>query len=287
MNNQTLKGILPINKPEGWTSFDVVNKIKHMLPKKTKVGHLGTLDPMATGVLLVTIGKATKLFDIMQQKTKRYLATFKFGIETDSLDATGETVKTNDKVVTLAQIEAVLPKFTGEIEQVPPKYSAKSIGGKRAYDLARENVDFELKPNKIIVASYKTINFCNNVWEVEILCGSGTYIRALGRDIAYAVGSVATMTSLKRINIDKFGIDNCKNIEQINSENIAENLVKIKDVLSLPEVHFDEQQIAKILNGQTLDVNENDGMYLLNDAFDTIAIVEIENFKAKMSIFLA
>lgn len=287
MNNLAAKGILPINKPQGWTSFDVVNKIKHMLPKKTKVGHLGTLDPMATGVLLVTIGKATKLFDIMQQKTKRYVATFKFGVETDSLDATGEIMKTDSKIVTLEQINAVLPKFVGKIEQIPPKFSAKSIGGKRAYDLARENVDFKLKPNKITVVSYRTISFNNNIWEVEILCGSGTYIRALGRDIANDIGTIATMTSLVRTEIDNFNLNQCVEISTLNAENLTENTIKIKDVLNLPTLKLSDEECFKILNGQSLNLPNKDGIYQLTDENDTIALIEICNFNAKMSIYLA
>ena len=287
MNNQAIKGILPINKPQGWTSFDVVNKIKHMLPKKTKVGHLGTLDPMATGVLLVTIGKATKLFDIMQQKTKRYVATFKFGVETDSLDATGKIMKTNSKIVTLEQINAVLPKFVGKIEQIPPKFSAKSIGGKRAYDLARENVDFELKPNKITVVSYRTISLDNNIWEVEILCGSGTYIRALGRDIANDIGTLATMTSLVRTEIDNFNLNQCVEISTLNAENLAENTIKIKDVLNLPTLKLSDEECFKILNGQSLNLPNKDGIYQITDENDTIALIDICNFNAKMSIYLA
>lgn len=287
MNNLAAKGILPINKPQGWTSFDVVNKIKHMLPKKTKVGHLGTLDPMATGVLLVTIGKATKLFDIMQQKTKRYVATFKFGVETDSLDATGEIMKTDSKIVTLEQINAVLPKFVGKIEQIPPKFSAKSIGGKRAYDLARENVDFKLKPNKITVVSYRTISFNNNIWEVEILCGSGTYIRALGRDIANEIGTIATMTSLVRTEIDNFNLNQCVEISTLNAENLTENTIKIKDVLNLPTLKLSDEECFKILNGQSLNLPNKDGIYQLTDENDTIALIEICNFNAKMSIYLA
>ncbi len=287
MNNQAIKGILPINKPQGWTSFDVVNKIKHMLPKKTKVGHLGTLDPMATGVLLVTIGKATKLFDIMQQKTKRYVATFKFGVETDSLDATGKIMRTNSKIVTLEQINAVLPKFVGKIEQIPPKFSAKSIGGKRAYDLARENVDFELKPNKINVVSYRTISLDNNIWEVEILCGSGTYIRALGRDIANDIGTLATMTSLVRTEIDNFNLNQCVEISTLNAENLAENTIKIKDVLNLPTLKLSDEGCFKILNGQSLNLPNKDGIYQITDENDTIALIDICNFNAKMSIYLA
>ena len=288
MNNQELKGILPINKPQGWTSFDVVNKIKHIISVRgLKIGHLGTLDPMATGVLLVTIGKATKLFDIMQEKSKLYRATFQFGIETDSLDATGVKISENNKIVTLNEIEAVLPKFCGEINQVPPKFSAKSVNGKRAYDLARNNAEFELKANKIKVNYFRTVNFENNVWTVDIMCGSGTYIRALGRDIAHELDTVATMTSLVRTQIDNFRLENCEEIGEISKDNISQKIVKIKDILLLPTLELEDDLRFKILNGQTLKIEKPNGAYLLNDELDTLAIIQIKDFNAKMSIFLA
>ena len=137
-----IKGILAINKPKNWTSFDVVNKIKHIL-KIRRVGHLGTLDPLATGVLLVTIGRATKLFDFFQEKIKTYSAKFEFGYETDSLDSDGKIVNETDIIPNLNQIKHVIGEFIGEIAQIPPKYSAKSVNGKRAYELARNNIDFE------------------------------------------------------------------------------------------------------------------------------------------------
>ena len=170
------RGIIPVNKPKGWTSFDVVNKLKYKL-KPLKVGHLGTLDPMATGVLLVTVGKATKLFDLMQEKKKTYVATFEFGYETDTLDATGDVQEKSEKIPSLDEIMNVLPKFVGEIDQIPPKYSAKSVNGVRAYDLARQNIDFELKPKKVKIYNIKFLSFESGLLKLEIECGAGTYIR--------------------------------------------------------------------------------------------------------------
>ncbi len=279
------KGIILINKPSGWTSFDVVNKIKHIL-KTTKVGHLGTLDPMATGVLMVTIGKATKLFDLMQEKTKTYIAKFKFGELTDTLDSTGTIIDTTDIIPSRNDIISKLNEFVGAIEQIPPKFSAKSINGKRAYDLARENVDFSLKPCRVMIHSLNFIDFTNDILTLKIVCGSGTYIRAIGRDIASILNSYATMTSLVRTDIGRFNINNCKDITSLNMENILESIHRIDDILDYPILKISDIEIKKLLNGQSININETDGKYKINDEVDTIAIINVVENKAKMSIFL-
>lgn len=288
MNN---KGIIPINKPSGWTSFDVVNKIKHLLRQiygknMPKVGHLGTLDPMATGVLLVTIGSATKLFDLLQQKHKTYVAEFKFGEETDTLDSTGNIINKSTHIPSINEIEEVLPNFIGKILQVPPKYSAKSINGKRAYELARNNIDFELKPKEVEIYGLNLISYENGVLKLEIECGSGTYIRSLGRDISYKVASLANMISLIRTKIDKFSVEDCLDVQDLNTDNIEKHIIKINNVLANDELKLTEIEIKKLLNGQTLTVDNKDGVYKLNNEIDTIAIVKIEDFKAKMLVFL-
>jgi len=277
------KGIIAINKPKGWTSFDVVNKLKYKL-KPHKVGHLGTLDPMATGVLLVTIGKATKLFDIMQEKTKTYIATFEFGYITDTLDATGEVLDRTTKMPTKDEILGVLPKFVGKISQIPPKYSAKSINGKRAYELARNNIDFELKPKFVDIYELKLLSYENNTLKLEIVCGSGTYIRSIGRDIATELNSLATMTELVRTKIDSFTLNSCHDI--VENLDIQNAIIPIKDILNLPVVNLNEQHTFKILNGQTINIDKADGAYMLQDSDDVIALIEIHNLKAKMSVFL-
>lgn len=277
------KGIIPINKPQSWTSFDVVNKLKYKL-KPLKVGHLGTLDPMATGVLLVTVGKATKLFDLMQEKTKTYVATFEFGFETDTLDATGETTKQCENVPTKEQILEIMPQFIGKISQIPPKYSAKSVNGKRAYEIARQNIDFELKPKVVNIKNIKIISYQDKQLALEIECGSGTYIRSIGRDIAYALNSFATMTTLVRTKIDNFDLNKCYEIADI--DDIEEKIIPIKEILSFPTLNLDKFQTAKILNGQTLNINEIDGIYMLQDEIDVLALVDIKEKQAKMSLFL-
>ena len=279
-------GIIPINKPSGWTSFDVVNKIKHMV-KPRKVGHLGTLDPMATGVLLVTVGKATKLFDLMQEKKKTYVAEFEFGKLTDTLDITGEIVDTKPVAnISLDELSSVCANFVGEIDQIPPKYSAKSINGKRAYELARNNVEFEIPAKKVKVFDIKVLELNGKTFKLEIECGSGTYIRSIGRDIAQKLGTVATMTSLIRTKVGSIDIEKAYDISNIDKDNVANFIIKLNEILNYPIFECDNKQSFKLLNGQILETSLGDGIYKLNNQEDTIALIKITNNKAKMWLFL-
>ncbi len=279
-----INGILPINKPKDWTSFDVVNKIKHLVYPE-KVGHLGTLDPMATGVLLLTLGKATKLFDIAQQKTKTYLATFKFGVLTDTLDITGNVIETTTYIPTLTEIKNILPSFIGVISQVPPKYSAKSVNGKRAYNLARNNIEFELKPKNVYIKSINIISFKDDELVLDIECGSGTYIRKIGEDIAKSLNSLATMTSLVRTKIDNILLKDCYTIEDLNKQNILDKIIPINKFLNFKLLELGNEYTTKLLNGMTIILNKADGLYILNESDKTRAIIEIKKNHAKMKIF--
>ena len=281
----TNSAFLVVDKPKGWTSFDVVNKIRH-LTKIKRVGHLGTLDPMATGVLIVALNKATKLFDLMQEKQKTYVATFEFGTLTDTLDATGEVLKKEDVDIALNQIENVLPKFIGKIKQVPPKYSAKSVGGVRAYDLARAGKDFELNAKEVEIFSLKILSYNSNILKLEICCGSGTYIRSLGRDIAESIGTIAIMTELVRIKVGNFDLSNSIDIENLTAEQIDANLMSVSEVLGYPTLNLNEQDTFKLLNGQTVESEKTDGYYLLEDDKTAQAVVKISKNMAKMAIFL-
>ena len=280
------KGIIAINKPKDWTSFDVVNKIKYKL-KPLKIGHLGTLDPMATGVLLVTVGKATKLFDIMQEKVKTYIAEFEFGYETDTLDATGTKTRETTVIPTLNEIKSVINNFIGKISQIPPKYSAKSINGVRAYELARNNVEFEIKPKQVEIYEINIITFEGNVLKIEIKCGSGTYIRSIGRDLAYSLNTLATMTSLIRTQVGSVNLNQTIPIsKETTTEELQQSIIDVSKLLQFKELHLSDELNKKILNGQTVKIEREDGNYCLINDNSVSAIVKIENNKAKMSIFL-
>ena len=279
------KGILAINKPKDWTSFDVVNRIKHILKIK-RVGHLGTLDPLATGVLLVTMGKATKLFDFFQEKTKAYIAKFEFGYETETLDIVGKVIDETNIIPNIDQIKNVIGDFIGKIAQIPPRYSAKNINGKRAYELARSNIDFELNPKIVSIYEIKILDYTKNVLTLYIKCGSGTYIRSICRDLASKLNSYATMIDLIRTNVGTVGLNDCVDIRELNENNIFDYIIKLDNLIDIPTIKLNSNQTFRLLNGQIIQTNLPNGLYKLNDNIDTIAIVSVSKSVAKMSLFL-
>ena len=277
-----MRGILLVNKRQGWTSFDAVNFCKRVFNTR-EVGHLGTLDPMATGVLAVTVGSANKLFDMFLNKTKTYVAEFTFGYSTDTLDAEGQIENKCDIVPTLEQIEAVLPNFLGEIEQIPPKYSAKKIGGKKAYDLAREGKEFELKPSKVTIHNLKILDYSNGVLTLEIECGAGTYIRSLGRDIATSLNTLATMTSLVRTKLGGWNIKDCIDIKDNTNEFIQSKLLPIDSVFNNLSTLDNVDIVSRLLNGQTVIADILDGDYRLYKDNEFVAIATAKDKHIKMS----
>ena len=277
-----MRGILLVNKRQGWTSFDAVNFCKRVFGTR-EVGHLGTLDPMATGVLAVTIGSATKLFDMFLNKSKTYVAEFTFGYSTDTLDAEGVEEFRCDIIPTIEQIESILPKFLGQIEQMPPKYSAKKIGGKKAYDLAREGKEFELKPSKVTIHNLKILDYNNAVLKLEIECGAGTYIRSLGRDIAISLNTLATMTSLVRTKLGNWNIDDCIDIKDNTNEFIQSRLLSIDSVFNNFSTLDDEVIVNRLLNGQTVITDIKDGDYKLYKDNEFVAIATSKDKHIKMN----
>lgn len=218
-----IKGeILSFNKPYGWTSFQVVSKVRSAISKKLhvkkmKVGHAGTLDPLATGVLIVCTGKSTKLIDELQSHTKEYIATLKLGATTPSYDKeTEEDAVYPTEHITKELVETVLQRFIGTIEQTPPEYSAVKINGKRAYEFARKGKSVELKPKTLVIDSIELLecNFPEIV--ICVVCSKGTYIRALARDIGRELQSGAYLTGLVRTRIGEYKIDECLDPETFN-----------------------------------------------------------------------
>ena len=263
-----MKGFVNINKPYGMTSSDVVVKVRGILRRvsgeKQKVGHLGTLDPIGTGVLPIAVGTATRLFDYMQQKVKVYRATFVFGETTDTLDCTGKVVENSSVIPTREQIDEAAKNIVGDVEQIPPQYSAKSIGGVRAYDLARKGIQVELKPKKVTVYYVKTVD-CDidgapyalkeNEYAFEIACSSGTYIRSIARDLAAFLGTVAYMSSICRIKSGVFEI--CDSVSLEDFEKMPLEYLKPIDyaLKSFEKVQIDEAQKSKVLNGVSIKID--------------------------------
>jgi tRNA pseudouridine55 synthase len=213
---------LYFNKPLHWTSFDLVNKVRYQICrflkiKKIKVGHAGTLDPLATGVMIVCTGKATKNIESFQYQAKEYVATLRLGATTPSFDletAIDQTYETQH--ITQQLVEQVLPQFIGPIEQIPPAFSACKINGNRAYDLARKGEEVDLKPKTLVVDAIELMDFKPNELTLRIQCSKGTYIRALARDIGQALQSGAHLIALERTRIGGVALSDCMGIERWN-----------------------------------------------------------------------
>ena len=281
-----MKGILNVNKPQGWTSFDVVNYLKKFLNTK-HIGHLGTLDPMATGVLPVTIGSATKLFDLFLSKAKTYIAKFEFGYTTDTLDATGQIVEKTEKTPTIDEIKEILPKFVGEIKQVPPMYSAKKINGRKAYDIAREGETIELKPNKIFIKNLEILDYSNNILKMKIECGAGTYIRAIGRDIANELNTLATMTELTRTEVGIFKLEDSVSVKDLSKEELIDKILPTDITFNHYPIIDDETLVFRLLNGQTVITGLDDGEYRVYKDNEFVALASAQNNKLKMTKYFA
>ena len=221
-----LKGeIFCIDKPYGWTSFAVVGKLRYHISKrigvkKIKVGHAGTLDPLASGVLIVCTGKATKRIDELQAGVKEYIAEIKLGATTPSFDLETEVDATYEwEHITRVMVEDVLHnQFIGCIEQVPPSYSACKINGKRAYKMARQGEEVELKAKQLIINEIEVLELEGQKLVVRVVCGKGTYIRALARDIGLALGSGAHLTGLRRTQVGDVRVENCMTVDSAIDE---------------------------------------------------------------------
>ncbi|HEX2475883.1 MAG TPA: tRNA pseudouridine(55) synthase TruB, partial [Lacipirellulaceae bacterium] len=220
----SLFGILSINKPSGCTSRDVVNRVERVVCP-AKAGHAGTLDPLASGVLVICVGKATRLIQYVQQLQKQYLATFLLGHYSDTDDAEGEVCALSDAPIPhRVQVEQVLPRFLGDIQQRPPAYSAIKSGGRRAYQLARQGSAPELAARAVTIHSIRVERYDYPELMLTIECGSGTYVRALGRDIAAALGTAAVMTALRRTAIGQFCVEDAIALENLSLESLPKRL---------------------------------------------------------------
>ena len=255
-----MNGVLVINKEQGYTSFDVVAVVRKTLNIK-KIGHTGTLDPNATGVLPVLLGSATKAQDIMPDSDKVYLADFKFGESTDTLDIWGKVIDRSDKKVTLAQFNEILTNFTGEIEQIPPMYSAVSVGGKRLYEFARENITVDRKSRKVTVYSLRLCSFDEETQagRIEVKCSKGTYIRTLIDDIAKALGTCGVMTALSRTYACGYSISEAITLKELKSfvdEGTVEKHIKSVESIfkNYDEIKVSDKQAIRFSNGNPLDL---------------------------------
>jgi len=249
-------GVIVIDKPKNISSSGVVVRIKKLLNEK-KVGHLGTLDPLATGVLPICIGKATRLFDYFLKKQKTYVAQFSFGMQTDTLDLEGKIEKTCEYIPTKNELkDAISGNFLGKIMQMPPDFSSKKVNGQKAYDLARKGQKVELSPKEIEIFEFEIQRKIDEkTFEFKITCSSGTYIRALARDLANCVNSCATMTNLIRTNSGNFSLENAVKFEDLTKEKIEENLISLERIFSdFEKIEIDVEQFRKLRNGTKIEI---------------------------------
>ena len=276
-----MNGILLINKEEGRTSRDIVNDCMHIFNTK-KIGHTGTLDPIATGVLVITIGRYTKLGDALTSTYKEYIAEFKLGIETDTLDITGNILHEENINVEKEKVINTINSFKGKYLQEVPLYSAVKIKGKKLYEYARSNETVELPKREVDIQNIEVINIDNNIITIKCLVSKGTYIRSLIRDIGTKLNTYATMTKLTRTKQGKFPIEESYTIEQVRNNNYK--LLTIEDVLDTEIVNLTDEELLKIDNGNPVEKEYTKDYILFKYRGLEHALYKYEDNKYKMYI---
>ena len=257
-------GILIVNKPQGVTSRDVVNKICQIFKTK-KVGHTGTLDPLATGVLVICLGSYTKLVSLLTSEEKEYEAVMSLGYLTDTLDVTGQILKKKKVQVSQEEILKAFQNFPSSYVQQVPKYSAVKVNGKKLYEYARENKEVSLPTREVYLKNLKVLHIEDNHVTFRVTVSKGTYIRSLIEDIASSFGEYATMESLKRLRQGSFLIEEALDLENIT---IDTSLKTVEDIFDYPKVVIDEETYRKVLNGNKIK---------LNSVFNRVFVVYLEN----------
>jgi len=246
-----LFGVINVSKPTGSTSRDIVNQVQRAFPGKLKAGHAGTLDPLATGVLVVAVGPATKLIQYVQQLPKTYVGSFRLGLQSDTEDITGDVVPIpNAPRIEESEFENVLGNFVGKIQQTPPQFSAVKVDGQRAYKAARRGQKLDIKSRPAQIHSIRLVEFDYPDFQIEIVCGKGTYVRTLGRDIAKSLNSDAVMTALERTAIGEFLNEDAHDMANLSSPLESIILDPFSMVASLPKVQLDSSEVEKLRHGK-------------------------------------
>ncbi len=254
-----MNGLLVIDKPGGMTSRDVVNRVQRWFPRKTKIGHTGTLDPLATGVLVVCVGAATRLADFVQAMGKTYAARFRLGASSDTDDADG-TVTVNPAAVppTHEQIDAAIPAFLGNVEQVPPTFSALKLDGRRAHDLARKGEDLQLAARTVRIDAIRVLAYGWPFVDVEIDCGKGTYVRSVARDLGARLGCGGMVETLRRTRVGPFTAEQGIGLD---ADPAAVRLLPMSAaVVGMPQVLLDPADARRLFHGQALRIPPRPGL---------------------------
>lgn len=284
-------GAFNILKPTGWTSSDVVMRVKHLLRQHTgdksiKVGHLGTLDPAGSGVLPIVFGKATRLFDYYVNGDKLYRATFVFGKTTDTLDSYGAVTDTSEVIPTIDDIQNVIWEFVGNISQIPPQYSRVSVAGERACDVARRGGTVVIKPREVSVYSIQILDYKHGELTVDIHCSGGTYVRSIARDLADKLGTVAYMSYIIRLENKSFIIENSITLEELEQD-IEGNVITLEELFDGEIfVDLDEENARRIMNGLPVPARQINQDYVLKIENKIFGICRDEDEKIKVLIRL-
>ena len=279
-----MNGVLLINKEKGITSSDVVVKLKHILNTK-KVGHTGTLDPLAEGLMLVTVGKATKISNLLVEKYKEYIATFELGYQTDTYDTEGKVINKSDKFVEKDEIIKVINSYKKSYLQEVPIYSSVKVNGKKLYEYARNDIEVELPKREVEIKDIEILSIEENKVVIKTFVSKGTYIRSLINDIGMSLETYATMTDLIRTKVDKYNLEDAYTLEDVEENNYK--LLSIEEVLDYPKIELDDELYKKVSNGVKLsnDYNINDKVILKYNDHLVAIYEEKDNYLIPFIVF--
>lgn len=283
-----MDGVIIINKPKGYTSHDVVNIVRKQLNMK-KVGHTGTLDPNATGVLPILVGQATKISKYLIEHKKTYIATIELGEKRDTGDSEGNIIESdsNIKEFDISIIKQVLQSFLGKQKQIPPMYSAIKLNGKKLYEYARSGQKVKVEPREIEIYKMELIEYKNNRIEFEVECSKGTYIRTLCENIAEKLGTIGYMKELQRTFVDKFKIQDSINLEELSKDEAQKRIITIENIFKEKEkVYLNGKGVELFLNGVQLTRELEDGVYRVYNNNNFIGLGIIKNKLLKRDIVI-
>lgn len=260
-----LNGIILVDKPCDWTSHDVVGKLRGILHER-RIGHSGTLDPMATGLLVLFVGRATRAVEFAEADSKEYIAGLRLGVSTDTQDITGNTLKSSNSLPSKAELEQALSAFKGEISQIPPMYSAIKVGGRKLYELARRGESVERKPRKVTIEKLEIVGENDGDYILDVVCSKGTYIRTLCNDIGDTLGCGGCMSSLRRVKAGAFSIEKAHTIDEIQAAadngGLDEIIIPVDRLFSAyPELTVRDTAEKKLRNGNVIKLAAPNGTY--------------------------
>ena len=274
-----MNGIVIVDKPQGWTSQDVVSKLRGVF-KTRRIGHGGTLDPMATGVLPVFVGRATRGVEFFEHADKTYEAVLQLGITTDTEDTTGTILEQKPVHVSKEQLFKVLEQFRGEIDQIPPMYSALKVNGQKLYDLARQGKEVERKSRRITIFKLECLDFSGDTARLLVHCSKGTYIRTLCKDIGEALGCGGCMAALRRVQAGAYTLENAVSLETLVNADAPEQFLALVDSLfyQYEKIVLTPNQEKRCRNGNSFSVNLPEGMYrAYSQSGEFLMLAQVQN----------